>query len=70
MIIEFPSSLSGGREKYYRNMFAGKIFFKNGTYQIKLPASNSAWDNLQEKHFCPDYGGNDRYWDISNLQKQ
>jgi len=70
MIIEFPSSLSGGKEQYYRNLFAGKLHFKKGIYQIKLPASGSAWDNLQEKHFCPDYGGNDSYWDVSDLQKQ
>jgi len=70
MIIEFPSSLSGGKEKYYRNLFAGKLIFKKGTYQIKLPASDSAWDSLPQEHFCPDYGGNDSYWDVSDLQKQ
>jgi hypothetical protein len=68
MVIEFPSSLSGGENKYYRNLFAGKLSFKKGTYQIKLPASDSAWDNLKELHFCPDYGGVDSYWDISSLQ--
>ena len=70
MMIEFPSSLSGGKEQYYRNLFVGKLVFKKGTYQIKLPASGGAWNNLREKHFCPDFGGNDSYWDISNLQKQ
>ena len=70
MIIKFPSSLSGGEEKYYRNLFAGNLHFKKGTFQIKLPATDAAWDNLKEKHFCPDYGGNDSYRDISFLQQQ
>jgi hypothetical protein len=70
MTIEFPSSLSGGNEKYYRNLFAGKLLFKKGIYKIKLPASDADWNNLHEKHFCADYGGNDSYWDISHLQKQ
>ena len=68
MIIGFPSSLSGGAEKYYRNLFAGQLMFRKGTYQIELPASGTAWDQLKEIHFCPDYGGVDSYWDISSLQ--
>lgn len=56
MVIKFPSSLSGGEDKYYRNLFAGNLKFKKRTYQIKLPVTDSAWDNLKEKHFCPDYG--------------
>ena len=70
MTIEFPSALSGGTDKYYRNLFAGKLSFQNGTYRVKLPTSDSAWDNLRELHFCPDYGGMDSYWDISALQAQ
>ena len=70
MVIKFPSSMSGGEEKYYRNLFAGDLHFKKGIYQIKLPAADSAWNNLKEKHFCPDYGGNDSYWDVSFLQHQ
>lgn len=70
MTIEFPPSISGGTEKYFRNLFTGNLNFKKGDYQIKLPASDSAWDNLKEKHFCPDYGGDDSYWDISALQHQ
>ena len=69
MVIKFPSSMSGGNEKYYRNLFAGSLHFKKGSYQIKLPATDSAWNNLKEKHFCPDYGGDDSYWDISYLQQ-
>jgi hypothetical protein len=69
MVIQFPSSMSGGDDKFYRNLFAGDIHFKKGTYQIKLPATDSAWDNLIEKHFCADFGGNDTYSDISFLQK-
>ena len=68
MVIEFPSSFSGGKDKYYRNLFAGNIVFKKGSYSVRLPASDSAWDNLHELHFCPDYGGVDSYWDISKLQ--
>lgn len=68
MIIKFPSSMSGGEEKYYRNLFAGNLHFKKGTYQIRLPVTDSAWNNLKEKHFCADYGGNDTYSDISFLQ--
>ena len=70
MVIKFPSSLSGGNDKYYRNLFAGDLNFKKEIYQIKLPSTDSAWNNLKEKHFCPDYGGNDSYWDISFLQHQ
>ncbi len=70
MILKFPSSMSGGKENYYRNLFAGNLHFKKGIYQIKLPQTDSAWDNLHEKHFCADYGGNDTYSDISNLQQQ
>jgi hypothetical protein len=70
MMIEFPSSLSGGENKFYRNLFAGDLKFKTGSYQIKLPATDSAWNNLHEKHFCPDYGGDNSYWDISMLQHQ
>ena len=68
MKIEFPSALSGGTDKYYRNLFVGKLTFRAGSCQVKLPASDSAWDNLDEIHFCPDYGGVDSYWDISELQ--
>ena len=70
MTIEFPPSISGGKDKYFRNLFIGNLNFKAGDYQIKLPASDAAWDDLKEKHFCPDYGGVDSYWDISNLQRQ
>lgn len=68
MILKFPSSMSGGKENYYRNLFAGNLRFKKGNYQIKLPQTDSAWNNLKEKHFCADYGGNDTYSDISLLQ--
>jgi len=70
MTIEFPPSISGGSDKYFRNLFLGNLNFKKGNYQIKLPATDAAWDSLKEKHFCPDYGGNDSYWDISALQHQ
>jgi hypothetical protein len=70
MQIAFPSSLSGGENKYYRNLFAGALNFKKGVYQVKLPSSDAAWDSLKEIHFCPDYGGVDSYWDISGFQKQ
>jgi hypothetical protein len=68
MVIQFPSSMSGGNEKFYRNLFAGNFHFKKGTYQIKLPQTDSAWNNLKEKHFCADFGDNDTYSDISFLQ--
>jgi len=68
MTINFPSALSGGKDKFYRNLFVGKLSFRQGTYTIKLPASDEAWDNVHELHFCPDYGGVDSYWDISGLQ--
>lgn len=70
MTIVFPSSFSGGENKFYRNLFAGAIKFKKGIYKIQLPVTDSAWNNLTEKHFCPDYGGNDSYWDIGSFQKQ
>ncbi len=70
MVIEFPPSLSGGKEKFYRNLFAGNLIFQKGIYKIKIPKTDSGWDDLQEKHFCPDYGGVDIYYDISAFQKQ
>lgn len=69
MIIEFPSSLSKGKEQFYRNLYAGNLIFRKGTYRIKLPNSDADCDNLPEKHFCPDYGGVDLYYDISSFQK-
>lgn len=70
MIIEFPASLSGGKEKFYRDLYIGTITFKKGTYKVKLPETGNQWDNLKEKKgVCPlDYAIS-TYYDISNFQK-
>ena len=70
MTIVFPSSLSGGKEKYYRNLYAGVIIFKKGTYEIKLPKSDNEWDGLKEKDICPLSYMTTTYYDISGFQDQ
>lgn len=69
MIIEFPSSFSGGDESYYRNLYAGEIKFKKGTYKIKLPATDGEWNALKEKKVCPLSYMDVTYYDISSFQK-
>jgi len=69
MIIEFPPSISGGKEHYYRNLYAGTLKFRNGIYKIKLPATDDQWDKLKEIKLCPsDYDFNP-YFDVSEYQK-
>lgn len=70
MYIEFPSSLSGGKEKYYRNLYVGSLTFKKGTYTIKLPKTDDEWDALKEIQKCPLSYMNYSYHDISKFQKQ
>lgn len=71
MTIEFPSPKSGGKEKYYRNLYAGEIKFQKGTYTIKLPESDNEWDGLKEKKICPlSWMPNLTYDDISHFQDQ
>jgi hypothetical protein len=69
MTIEFPSSLSGGKEKYYRNLYAGEIKFKKGKYKVRLPSTDNEWDNLAEKNVCPLSYMTTTYYDISGFQK-
>ena len=69
MIIEFPSSLTGGKEKHYANLYAGIIKFKNGNYKIKLPNTPEEWDALKEIELCPDPNNYNVYCDISKYQK-
>ncbi|HEY3251826.1 MAG TPA: hypothetical protein VGK25_12000, partial [Ignavibacteria bacterium] len=70
MTIEFPASLSGGKDKFYRDLFVGTITFKKGKHIIKLPETDNQWDNLKEKKgMCPlDYAVS-TYYDISKFQK-
>ena len=68
MIIKFPSSLSTSKEPFYHNLYAGNLIFGKGVYIIKLPSTSKGWDELTIKHLCPDYGGVDKYYDISSLQ--
>jgi hypothetical protein len=71
MTIEFPASLSGGKEKFYRDLYIGEVKFKNGKYKVKLPETDNQWDNLPElkEKICKlDYAVSD-YWDISKFQK-
>ena len=70
MTIKFPSSMSGGKEKYYRDLYAGAIKFKKGTYKIKLPESDDEWDDLKLIYICPLSYMTNRYYDISSFQNQ
>jgi len=71
MTIEFPATLSGGKDKYYRNLYAGVITFKNGNYKVMLPKTDEEWNNLDEIKLCPDkVNSNYSFYDISRLQKQ
>ena len=69
MIIEFPPSISGGKEKYYRDLYAGTLKFKNGIYEIKLPATDDQWDKLKEIKVCPDTYNRNGYFDVSEYQQ-
>lgn len=69
MIIQFPSSLSGGKEKYYRDLYAGEIKFVKGTYKIKLPETDNQWDGLKTITICQLSYMNLVFYDISGFQK-
>ena len=69
MIIEFPPSLSKGKEHYYRNLYAGVLKFKNGTLRIKLPLTDIQWDNLKQLKLCEDGINFTSFYDVSNYQK-
>jgi len=69
MSIEFPSSLSGGKDKYFRNLYAGKIKFRKGLFRIRLPETDDEWDELKELNLCPDPYNTNRFHDISRFQK-
>ncbi len=70
MIIEFPPSLSRGKNIFYRNLYAGVILFKKGTYVVKLHETDNEWDGLKEKNICPLSYMNTTYYDISGFQDQ
>jgi len=70
MTIKFPPSMSGGKEKYYRDLYAGVIKFKKGTYKIKLPETDNEWDGLKQIKICPLSYMTNRYYDISGFQDQ
>jgi len=70
MTIEFPATLSGGEKKFYRNLYAGILTFKNGNYKIMLPKTDEEWNNLSEVKLCPDkINENYSFYDISSFQK-
>lgn len=69
MIIEFPPSLSGGKDKYYRDLYAGTLKFRKGTYKITLPQTDGQWDRLKELKLCPNDYSNNSFFDISEYQK-
>ncbi len=71
MTIEFPPSLSGGKEKFYRDLYAGELKFKKGRVKIKLPKTDDNWDNLNEikEKICRLYYAASLYYDISGFQK-
>ena len=70
MLLEFPPSLSGGKKKYYLNLYTGRIIFKNGTYSVKLPESYDDLDYLKEIKICPLTYMNTEYFYISGFQNR
>ena len=68
MVIEFPPSISGGKERYYRNLYTGSLRYKNGTVKIKLPRTGAQWDKLEEHKLCEDGINFTGYFDISKFQ--
>jgi hypothetical protein len=69
MIIKFPPSLSGGKEKFYRNLYAGSFTYKPGIYSIILPVTDEVWDGLKEIAVCPLSYMKTTFYDISSFQK-
>ena len=71
MIIDFPPTLSGGKEKFYRDLYVGEIKFKSGKRKIDLPKTGDEWDNLKElkEKICRLSYAISLYYDISELQK-
>ena len=69
MIIEFPPSLSAGKDRYYRNLFLGIIKFKRGVYKVRLPQTDDEWDSLKQIKLCSDPYNENRFFDISDFQK-
>jgi hypothetical protein len=71
MTIEFPPTLSGGKEKFYRDLYIGELKFSSGKYKVKLPESDNQWDNLPElkEKICRLSYAASLYYDISNFQK-
>ncbi len=71
MTIVFPPSISGGKEKYYRNLFVGNLKFKSGTYKIRLPATDKQWDEIKEIKVCEDgHDYDSNFFDISEYQNK
>ena len=71
MTIDFPATLSGGKEKFYRDLYAGEIKFKKGKRKIKLPKTDDEWDSLKElkEKICRLSYAVSLYYDISEFQK-
>lgn len=71
MTIEFPPTLSGGKEKFYRDLYIGDVIFRKGTYKVILPKSDDEWDNLPElkEKICRLSYAVSLYYDISKFQK-
>ncbi len=71
MVIEFPPTLSGGNEKFYRDLYLGTLNFKDGTYVVQLPKTDDEWDALPEmkEKICRLSYAVSLYYDISKFQK-
>ncbi len=71
MIIDFPPTLSGGKEKFYRDLYLGTLQFKDGKYVVKLPKTNDQWDGMPElkEKICRLSYAVSLYYDISAFQK-
>lgn len=69
MIIKFPPTLSGGKDKFYRDLHVGTIKYKKGTRKIRLPRSDKDWDELKTVKLCPYPNNEVELFDISEFQK-
>lgn len=71
MTVYFPATLSGGKEKFYRDLFVGELKFKKGKLTVRLPETDNQWDNLPklEEKICRLSYAKSVYYDISGFQK-
>jgi len=71
MTVYFPATLSGGKEKFYRDLYIGELKFEKGKHTVKLPETDNQCDNLpkMEEKICRLSYAVSLYYDISKFQK-